>query len=111
MASFATLPSDDRWALAQFVLSLGPTPEKPAPGDFTSIGIDPNKEGGGETVAKTVSVAFAMQQMAVPEGGKTSMIISGSRMRRIIAGPERRKVRPTSTILRSTDRIAPITPR
>ena len=30
---------------------------------------------------------------------------------RIIAGPESRKVRPTSTILRSTVRIAPITPR
>jgi hypothetical protein len=27
-------------------------------------------------------------------------------MRRIIAGPDRRKMRPTSTILRSTERIA-----
>ena len=26
MASFATLPSDDRWALAAYVLSLGPQP-------------------------------------------------------------------------------------
>ena len=36
---------------------------------------------------------------------------AGNRMRRIIAGPERRKVRPTSTILRSTERTAPMTPR
>ena len=36
---------------------------------------------------------------------------AGSRMRRTIATPDRRKTRPTSTILRSTERTAPITPR
>jgi hypothetical protein len=32
-------------------------------------------------------------------------------MRRIIAGPDRRKMRPISTVFRSTETIAPITPR
>src|SRR5215471_10032717 len=36
---------------------------------------------------------------------------AGSRMRRTIAGPDSRNTRPTSTILRSTDSTAPITPR
>ena len=68
MASFSTLPSDDRWALAAYVLSLGPQPvEKDTPADFAKIGVDPNAVGGGETEAATVPVEFAMKKMAQPD--------------------------------------------
>lgn len=68
MASFATLSSDDRWALDAYVLSLGPQPvEKDTPADFAKIGVNPNAEGGGETEAATVPVEFAMKKMAQPE--------------------------------------------
>lgn len=68
MASFATLPPDDRWALAAYVLSLGPQPvDKDTPADFAKIGINPNAEGGGETAEATVPVEFAMQKMAMPD--------------------------------------------
>jgi cytochrome c oxidase subunit 4 len=68
MASFATLPSDDRWALAAYVLSLGPQPvPKDSPEDFKKIGIDPNSDGGGETIAATVPIDVAMKAMAVSE--------------------------------------------
>lgn len=68
MASFATLPSDDRWALVAYVLSLGPQPaEKDTLADFAKIGVNPSSEGGGETEAATVPVEFAMKKMAQPE--------------------------------------------
>jgi caa(3)-type oxidase subunit IV len=68
MASFATLSSDDRWALAAYVLSLGPQPvPKDAPADFAKIGVNPNAEGGGEVEAVTVPVEVAMKDLAQPE--------------------------------------------
>jgi caa(3)-type oxidase subunit IV len=67
MASFATLPSDDRWALAHYVLTLGAAAEKDTAGDFAKIGVDPNKAGGGETEAPTISIKLAMEQMAVSD--------------------------------------------
>jgi caa(3)-type oxidase subunit IV len=72
MASFATLPADDRWALTHYVLSLAPKPEKDTPADFAKIGIDTSKEGGGVTEAPTISVKMAMAQMAVPETASES---------------------------------------
>jgi cytochrome c oxidase subunit 4 len=67
MASFATLPSDDRWALAQYVLSLNPTkPEKDSDADFAKAGVDP-KGGGAEAVEQTIPVELAMSRMAMPE--------------------------------------------
>jgi cytochrome c oxidase subunit 4 len=75
MASFATLPADDRWALDAFVLSLGPQPpEKDTPADFAKIGINPNAETAAEPEAVSVPVEFAMQKMAqsepaIPAGG------------------------------------------
>jgi caa(3)-type oxidase subunit IV len=66
MASFATLPADDRWALAQYVLSLNPTPPaKDTPEDFKKAGVDMN--GGGEAEEKVIPVQLAMERMAVDE--------------------------------------------
>jgi cytochrome c oxidase subunit 4 len=67
MASFATLPSDYRWALAQYVLTLNPTkPEKDSAADFAKAGVDPNGSGV-EKVEPTIPVELAMSRMAVPE--------------------------------------------
>jgi caa(3)-type oxidase subunit IV len=67
MASFATLPADDRWALAHYVISLGPPPAPTdTPADLAKIGIDPTKEnGGGGQEQKTVPVDFIIERMAV----------------------------------------------
>lgn len=68
MASFATLPSDDRWALTHYVLTLGPQPvPADTTADFAKIDLDPSKEGGGEKEIPTISVELAMARLAVPE--------------------------------------------
>lgn len=66
MASYATLPVDDRWALVQYVLSLGPTAvAQDTPEDFAKAGID--AAGGAEAPeAPTITVAAAMKLMAEP---------------------------------------------
>lgn len=65
MASFGTLPVDDRWALVQYVLSLGSSPASAdSPEDFAKAGID--STGGGETEAPSISIAAAMKLMAEP---------------------------------------------
>lgn len=67
MASFATLPAEDRWALSHYVMSLGPSVETDTPADLAKVGIDPNKEetaGGGE--APTISVELALARMSQP---------------------------------------------
>jgi mono/diheme cytochrome c family protein len=71
MASFATLPADDRWALTHFVLSMAPSPEADTPADFAKIQLDPTKEGGGAKEAPTVPVEFAMEQMAKEESSES----------------------------------------
>jgi mono/diheme cytochrome c family protein len=79
MASFATLPTDDRWALAHFVLSLNPTPpEKDTPEDFKKVGID-TAGGGGEAEAKVIPIELAMERMAVKEapGSETHLYREG----------------------------------
>lgn len=65
MASYSTLPVDDRWKLVHYVLSLAPNPEKDTPADFAKIGIDPTKaDGGGATAeAPTIPVEMASAQM------------------------------------------------
>lgn len=67
MASYATLPSDDRWALVHYVLSLAPNPESDTAADFAKIGIDPTQEGGGEKQAASIPVEVAMMRLTVPE--------------------------------------------
>jgi caa(3)-type oxidase subunit IV len=64
MASFATLPSDDRWALAHYVLSLGPKPPAATDADFAKIGVNP-KAGGGEVKEASIPVEVAMARIAV----------------------------------------------
>ena len=76
MASYASLPSDDRWALSHYVVSLGTTAvAADTPEDFKKAGINPDQEGGGaEKVAATIPVDFALDQMEVPpsEGDRTA---------------------------------------
>jgi caa(3)-type oxidase subunit IV len=63
MASFATLPVDDRWALVQFVLSLGPTKvPTPSAADLAKAGI--STTGGAEKEAPSIPVDFAIERMA-----------------------------------------------
>jgi len=65
MAAYSTLPADDRWALAHFVLSLHPeAPKEDTAADFVKIGINPAQEGGGEAAVPTISIAMAMKRMA-----------------------------------------------
>lgn len=68
MASFATLPPDDRWALAHFVLTFGSPPPSDSAGDLAAIGINPNSETA-EAVKETPSipVEFALERMTVPD--------------------------------------------
>ncbi len=66
MASFGTLPSDDRWALTHFVVSLGGAVDKDTPEDFAKAGVDV-AGGGGEKVEKSIPVEFAIDRMALPE--------------------------------------------
>jgi mono/diheme cytochrome c family protein len=66
MASFATLPAEDRWALAHYVLSLGPKPEADTAGDYANLKIDPTKDQmGNEAPPKpSIPVDFAIERMA-----------------------------------------------
>jgi caa(3)-type oxidase subunit IV len=66
MASYATLPADDRWALVHYVLTLAPNPEKDTPADFAKIGVDPTKESVVVAEAPTISIKLAQQRMTVP---------------------------------------------
>jgi caa(3)-type oxidase subunit IV len=69
MASYATLPSDDRWALAHYVLTLGPKPPADSTADLAKVGIDPSKDtGGAEEKAKEIPVDVAMK-LLVEEAG------------------------------------------
>lgn len=69
MASYVTLPSDERWALVHYVLSLAPNPEADTPQDFAKVGINPNQEGGGagQEEEKSISLDLAMERAVVPE--------------------------------------------
>lgn len=60
MPAFASLGAEDRWSLAHFVLSLGPTPPADSNEDLKSVGIDPSADtlsSGGE---KAISVDQAI---------------------------------------------------
>jgi len=64
MASFATLPSDDRWALSHYVVSLGSNPGADTPADLAKIGIDPTKDGGGAAKERTIPIDLAIEIMS-----------------------------------------------
>jgi caa(3)-type oxidase subunit IV len=89
MASFATLPAEDRWALAHYVGTLGPSVEKDAAGDLAKVGVDPSKEGSGETVAASIPVALAMERMAEPGGRAESAADCAHRAMQASAGADR----------------------
>ncbi|MDR3608065.1 MAG: c-type cytochrome [Oligoflexia bacterium] len=71
MASFGTLPIDDRWALAAYVVSLNS--ERPASDtqeDVAKIGYDLKTglaAGGARQEEKTIPIEFAIERMAVAE--------------------------------------------
>ncbi len=65
MASYATLPADDRWALVHFVLSLGPKPQEDTVADFAKVGIDPNRAVNEEKEDATLPIEVAQERMAV----------------------------------------------
>ncbi|MCM2322951.1 MAG: c-type cytochrome [Oligoflexia bacterium] len=67
MAAYTTLPPDDRWALAHFVVSLGPAAEKDSPEDLLKVGVDVAK---GEAVireAPSIPIELAMRRLTRPE--------------------------------------------
>ena len=66
MANFGSLPAEDRWSLAQFVLSLGPTPPAATDADLKVAGVvDPSKDDGGMGAgAITLPIEFAIERMA-----------------------------------------------
>ena len=63
MASFATLPADDRWSLAHYVASIGPNVLKNDPADLAKVGIDSNKPDSGPAEEKVIPVEVAMKQL------------------------------------------------
>jgi caa(3)-type oxidase subunit IV len=78
MASFATLASDDRWALDHYVLSLNSTaPEASTPDDFKKAGVD-IMGGGGEAEEKTIPLELAISRMSVPETQGDSHLYRGA---------------------------------
>lgn len=63
MASFATLPQDDRWGLTHYVASLGPNVLTDSNADLAAIGIDPTKAASASDGPKAVPVEIVMKNM------------------------------------------------
>ena len=72
MASYVTLPADDRWGLSHYVASLGPNILKDELADLTNIGIDPNNAVAVTDAAKTIPVDVAMKQLVKEAGLENS---------------------------------------
>jgi hypothetical protein len=64
MSAFGTLPQDDRWGVAHYVLSLGPKADADSAADFAKLGIDPTKELSGSAAKPTLPIDFAIERMA-----------------------------------------------
>jgi cytochrome c oxidase subunit 4 len=69
MPSFKeTLPSpDDRWAVAHYILSLGPKPDEDTDADLKKVGFDPSKGDFGKDeaaveVKKKIPIEFAIDR-------------------------------------------------
>lgn len=66
MPSFSALSLDDRWAVAHYVLSLGPVAPAASAEDLKKVGIiDSNKDDGGlggEVVQRKIPVEFAIER-------------------------------------------------
>jgi caa(3)-type oxidase subunit IV len=64
MASFATLPAEDRWALSGYVASLSPEPQADTEQDLVAVGVDPTKDTmDGGSAAPTIPIQVAMRLM------------------------------------------------
>lgn len=61
MGSFSTLPSDDRWALSHYVITLGPNVTKDTDEDYKKIGLDPTKEESGSDAGPSITIDKAMK--------------------------------------------------
>lgn len=68
MPVFSSLPTDDRWALSHYVLSMGPAADKDTAADFAALKIDPNKDEAGEEAKKSIPIELAIDRIAIPEG-------------------------------------------
>ncbi len=78
MASFGTLPVDDRWAMVHYVVSLSSTPpEADTPADFAKAGVN-TVGGGGEVVEKSISVDLAVERIAQADTGVETHLFSGN---------------------------------
>lgn len=62
MPSFGSLPSDDRWSLAHYIVSLGPTKTEDSNEDLTKAGIDPSGSSAG-SAEKSIPVDAAIDLM------------------------------------------------
>lgn len=63
MPSFGSLPQDDRWALAHYVITLGPAGPQDTTADLKAVGIDPNDPNAGGAKDKTLPIDFAIERM------------------------------------------------
>ncbi len=63
MPAFA-LNSDDKWGVAHYVASLGPSVLKDSDEDLAQIGVDPTKEGAEDSASKSIPIEVAMELMA-----------------------------------------------
>jgi cytochrome c oxidase subunit 4 len=73
MPSFAALPVVDRWAVGQYVQSLGGAAPQPTAADFAKLGVNPNQDlgtAGGAPEAKTIPVDIAIDQMIREAGNQ-----------------------------------------
>ena len=64
MPSFASLPLEDRWALAHYVVKFGPNIDADSAADLAKAGVDTTKDGVGEVVKKSVPVDFIIERMS-----------------------------------------------
>jgi cytochrome c oxidase subunit 4 len=67
MPSFGSLPAEDRWALAHYVLSLGPAPAADTVADLKAAGVaDPTRDDGGMPgAAPSIPIDLAIELTAV----------------------------------------------
>jgi caa(3)-type oxidase subunit IV len=61
MASYASLPSEDRWALSHYVAGLNPEPLKDSEADLALAGIKGGKAEGGNEVAPSIPIETAIE--------------------------------------------------
>jgi caa(3)-type oxidase subunit IV len=67
MPVFASLPADDRWSLAHYVLSIGPTADQDSAADYAAAKIDPTKDDMAGEESKSIPVEVALDLLALPE--------------------------------------------